>query len=105
MLVDVASLTLDFSRDPQADRGLYERAEHRRPDHRERDRHQNRFQLLEPERVTDDSGQATLRRDNSRQIWVYARRCKQPGEKRAQHPTDSVDAKSVECVIVVEQRL
>src|ERR1043166_6139142 len=65
VLVDVEPLTLDLRCDPQADRGLYECAENRRPDHCECDRHKNRFQLLEPERVTDDSGQAILRRDNS----------------------------------------
>src|SRR4029077_17736611 len=61
VFVDVEALPLDLRRNPQTDCSSDERANEGASDHGQHDRNYDCFQLLDPERVTNNSCQAILR--------------------------------------------
>ena len=60
MFIDIEALPLDLTRNPQADCCFHKRANESASYDGQRDRYHDCFELLDPERVTNNSCQAVL---------------------------------------------
>src|SRR4029079_10957309 len=105
VFVDVEPLPLDLRRNPQTDYSSHEGANDGAPHHSQRNCDDDRFQLLDPQPVTNYSRQAVLRgwieRAGSiqRKIWIYACRRKDAGKKRTECSTHCMNAKRIKRVV------